>query len=340
MNNKKNIALVTGGFSRESEIAFKSSVEVEKNINNKKYNVFKIIIDRDRWYYKSSDNEEINVDKNDFSITLGNNRITFDCVFILIHGTPGEDGKLQGYLDMLSIPYTTCDHTTSAFTFNKSYCNKIVSSLGVNVAKSIHLIYDQRFAFEKILDEINLPCFVKPNNGGSSIGMSKVNEPEDLLKAIKKAFKEDNQVLIEQFIKGKELTCGMIKTRKGLTVFPITQIIPIKKEYFDFEAKYLGKSKEITPAEIDEKISLKIKSTASYLYNKLNCKGIVRFDFILEEDTNKLFFLEVNTVPGQTTESIVPQQIREMGFKTEEIYTELIETSIKENNVKNYKLHL
>jgi len=334
MIRKKNIALLTGGFSKESEIAFKSAEEVEKNIDRNKYNVFKIIIKSERWYYQSKDGKEIDVDKNDFSIKLGINKIKFDCVFILIHGTPGEDGKIQGYLDMLSLPYTTCNHTTSAFTFNKSYCNKIVSSLGVNVAKSLHLFKNQNFTVEKIVEEISLPCFVKPNNGGSSIGMSKVNKPENLMKAIKKAFKEDNQVLIEQFIKGKELTCGMIGTRKGLIVFPITQIVPINKEYFDFEAKYKGKSKEITPAPIDENFSIKIKSTASYLYNKLNCKGVVRFDFILEENTNKLFFLEVNTVPGQTTESIVPQQIREMGITTKEIYTELIETSIKNSSHK------
>jgi len=335
MNKKKNIALVTGGFSRESEIAFKSADEVDKNIDKKKYNVYKITINFGKWCYQSISGEEIDVDKNDFSIIIENNKITFDCVFILIHGTPGEDGRLQGYLDMLAIPYTTCDHTTSSFTFNKSFCNKIVSSLGINVAKSIHICDKQSFILDKLIKEINFPCFVKPNNGGSSIGMSKVNKPEYLMKAIRKAFKEDNQVLIEEYINGKELTCGMIRTRKGLIVFPITQIIPIKREYFDFKAKYKGKSKEITPAQIDESISIKIKSISSYLYNKLNCKGIVRFDFILENESNKLYFLEVNTVPGQTTESIVPQQIREMGLTIKEIYTELIETSIR-----NYKLRL
>jgi D-alanine-D-alanine ligase len=329
MLKKKNIALVTGGFSKESEIAFKSAVEVEKNIDNSRYNVFKIIISSNKWYYLDAQKNEIEINKNNFSIETSDGKITFDCVFILIHGTPGEDGKLQGYFDLLGIPYTTCDHTTSAFTFNKAYCNRIVKSLGINVSKSIHLIKNQDFSIERIIEEINFPCFVKPNNGGSSIGMSKVNKPDELSKAIKKAFKEDSQVLIEEYIKGKELTCGMINTGKGLLVFPITQIIPIDKEYFDYEAKYKGKSKEITPAEIDENISIKIKSTSSYLYNKLNCKGIVRFDYILEDNTNKLFFLEVNTVPGQTTESIVPQQIRAMGLTTKEIYTELIETSIK-----------
>jgi D-alanine-D-alanine ligase len=325
--SKKNIALLAGGNSGEAEISVKSASIIEQNIDETLFNTYKINLYQKDWYYTDSDGEVHPIDKNDFSLTVNGNKINFDCVFIAIHGTPGEDGMLQGYFDLLQIPYTTCDHTTSAITFNKSYCNKIVQAFGINTANSVHLFRHLPYNVENILSEISLPCFVKPNNGGSSIGMSKVNKAEELEIAIEKAFKEDHQVLIEEFIKGKELTCGMIKTNTSLIVFPITQIIS-ENEYFDYEAKYQGKSKEVTPAEVDETITNKVKSTAAYLYNKLNCKGIVRFDFIYTEESEELYFLEVNTVPGQSAESIVPQQARAMGMSVKELYTLLIEASI------------
>ncbi len=325
--NKKNIALLAGGNSGEAEISYKSAAIIENNIDKDLFKTYKISISQNNWHYTDNKGEKFQIDKNDFSLTLNNEKIKFDCVFIAIHGTPGEDGKLQGYFDLLQIPYTSCDLTTSAISFNKSYCNKIVQSFGINIANSVHLFRHLPFSTESILNEIQLPCFVKPNNGGSSIGMSKVNKAEELQAAVEKAFLEDDQVIIEEFINGKELSCGMIKTKESLLVFPVTQIIP-DNEYFDFEAKYLGKSKEITPAEINEDITNKVKSTAAYLYTKLNCKGIVRFDFIYNDEIDELFFLEVNTVPGQSAESIVPQQIRAMGLTIKEIYTQLIEASI------------
>ena len=326
--SKKNIALLAGGNSGEAEISYKSAIIIEQNIDESLYNVYKICLHKTDWHYVDAQGNQHQVDKNDFSLTLDGAKIKLHCAFIAIHGTPGEDGMLQGYFELLGIPYTTCDHTTSAITFNKSYCNKIVQVAGINIANSIHLFKNQPYSIQHILEEITLPCFVKPNNGGSSIGMSKVNHDKDLEAAIQKAFHEDNQVLIEEFIEGKELTCGMIKTNGNLLVFPITQIIP-ENEYFDYEAKYKGKSKEVTPAEVDETITIKVKSTAAYLYNKLNCKGIVRFDFILKNNTEELYFLEVNTVPGQSAESIVPQQIRAMGMTIKEVYTMLIEESVK-----------
>lgn len=325
--NKKNIALIAGGNSGEAEISFKSASIIEKNIDNKLYNTYKISLLQKDWHYTDSNGINYQIDKNDFSLTLNGIKIIFDCVFIAIHGTPGEDGMLQGYFELLNIPFTTCDHTTSAITFNKSYCNKIVNAYGINVANSYHLFSHIKYNTDKILEEISLPCFVKPNNGGSSIGMSKVNKADQLKNAIEKAFKEDHQVLIEEFIEGKELTCGMINTKNGLIVFPITQIIS-ENEYFDYEAKYKGKSKEITPAEVNETITNKVKSTAAFLYNKLNCRGIVRFDFIYKDETEELFFLEVNTVPGQSAESIVPQQAISMGMSIKELYTLLIESSL------------
>lgn len=325
--NKKNIALLAGGNSGEAEISYKSASIIEQNIDDTLFITYKISILQKDWHYTDKEGIAYQIDKNDFSLNINGNKIVFDCVFIAIHGTPGEDGMLQGYLDLLRIPYTTCDHTTSAITFNKSYCNKIVQSYGINTANSVHLFSHLPYNTGYILNDISLPCFVKPNNGGSSIGMSKVTRAEDLKDAIEKAFKEDHQVIIEEFIKGKELTCGMINTKTGLIVFPITQIIS-ENEYFDYEAKYQGKSKEVTPAEVDETLANKVKSTSAYLYNKLNCKGIVRFDYIYKEETEELFFLEVNTVPGQSAESIVPQQARAMGMSIKKLYTLLIEASI------------
>jgi D-alanine-D-alanine ligase len=326
--SKKNIALLAGGNSGEAEISFKSAIIIEQNIDKTLYNVFKINLYKTDWHFVDEKGEKHQIDKNDFSLTLNNKKINFHCAFIAIHGTPGEDGRLQGYFDLLDIPYTTCDHTTSSITFNKSYCNKIVAAAGINVSNSVHLFKPQAYTVQHILEQISLPCFVKPNNGGSSIGMSKVNHKNELEAAIQKAFHEDDQVLIEEFIEGKELTCGLIKANDNLLVFPLTQIIT-ENEYFDYEAKYKGKSKEVTPAEVDEAVTIKVKSTAAYLYNKLNCKGVVRFDFILKDKTNDLYFLEVNTVPGQSAESIVPQQIRAMGMTIMEVYTMLIEESLK-----------
>ncbi len=327
---KKNIALVAGGNSGEKVISIKSASIVEQNIDANIYNVYKIIISGNDWYYLHNKTKRIYVDKNDFSITINKEKIHFDCAFIIIHGTPGEDGKLQGYFELLNIPYTTCDHTTSAITFNKAYCNKIVKTTGINVSKSVHLFQHTTNAAEQVKNELKLPVFVKPNNGGSSIGMSKVKRWSGLETAIKKAFKEDTQVLVEEFVKGREISCGMLKTKDGLIVFPLTEI-KSEREYFDYKAKYKGASKEITPAEVDEEIAIKVKATASFLYNKLNCRGIVRFDFIMQDLTNELFFLEVNTVPGQSAESIVPQQVRAMGMTTMELYGLLIETTLHRN---------
>ena len=324
---KKNIALVAGGNSGEKVISIKSASIVEQNIDADKYNIYKIILSGNDWYYQYNKTKRAYIDKNDFSLTINKEKIKFDCVFIIIHGTPGEDGKLQGYFDLLNIPYTTCDHTTSAITFNKSYCNRIVKTLGINVSNSVHLFKHATNCVDAVKNELKLPVFVKPNNGGSSIGMSKVKRWTGLDSALAKAFNEDDQVIVEEFIKGRELSCGMIKGKDGLIVFPLTEI-KSEREYFDYKAKYKGASKEITPADVDEDISIKVKATASYLYNKLNCRGIVRFDFILQDDTNELYFLEVNTVPGQSAESIVPQQARAMGMTTKELYSLLIETTL------------
>lgn len=322
----KNIALIAGGYSGENVVSIRSASVVEQHLDPNLFNVYKIIIRPDSWFYTTPDGKEIKVDKNDFSLQIGAQHILFDAAFIIVHGTPGEDGKLQGYFDMLKIPYNTCDAIISAITFNKGFCNKIVRNLRIiNVADSIHLFKGQPYEPSEIALRIGFPCFVKPNCGGSSIGISKVKTKEELKSAIDKAFNEDTQVLIESYVKGREFSCGIFRSRGQKIVFPVTEIIS-KKDFFDYEAKYTtGLSEEVTPAQIDEKQSSYIQRMASKLYDGLNCSGIVRFDFIFEEETRTLYFLEVNTVPGQSENSIVPQQVKAMGWTIRELYTRTLE---------------
>jgi D-alanine-D-alanine ligase len=321
----KNIALIAGGYSGENVVSIRSAAVVEQHLNPALFNVFKIIITSESWTHTTPNGNEISVDKNDFSLTIDDEKVRFDAAFIIVHGTPGEDGKLQGYLDMLKIPYNTCDAITSALTFNKGFCNKVVKNLDiVNVADSVHIFKNTPYNVSEVAEKLGFPCFVKPNCGGSSIGMSKVKILDELKPAIDKAFEEDTQVLVEKFVKGREFSCGMFRSKGEKIIFPITEIIS-KKEFFDFEAKYTtGMTDEITPAQVDEKISKLMQNTASRLYDELNCAGIVRFDFILEDDTNALYFLEVNTVPGQSENSIIPQQARAMGMTIQELYTQVL----------------
>ena len=322
---KPKIAFVTGGFSGEAEISYKSAITFEKNIDKEKFDLYRIDITRSGWFYESSNGDKINVDKNDFSIFEGDTKIKFDAVLIGIHGTPGEDGKLQGYFDLLHIPYTSCDCATSAITFNKRYTIAIAATSGIKVSNSILLFKNSLQNPEELVKGLRFPVFVKPNNGGSSIGMSRVNLPnEELGRAIEKAFKEDEQVLVEEFIEGRELTIGVFKSKGEIIALPITEIVS-KNEFFDYEAKYLGASNEITPAQVDVEIAEKIKSAAIKAYRIFNCKGIVRIDFIYNEKEKQPYMLEINTVPGQSEASIVPQQLIIMGWSLQEFYTALIE---------------
>ncbi len=320
---KKKIALVTGGYSGEAVISYKSATTIQQNIDPTRWECYKIDIHPSGWFYMNGE-ERIEVDKNDFSILVDGKKINFDAVLIGLHGTPGEDGKLQGYFDCLKLPYTGCDAASSALTFNKRYTVAVASFAGITVARSLHLFKDIPLTTAQILKELKLPVFVKPNNGGSSIGMSKVNIEEDLSIALTKAFKEDDQVLVEEYIKGREFTIGVFKSKGSIIALPITEIIP-KKEYFDFEAKYEGASDEITPAVVEESIAEKIRQEASKAYAIFNCKGIVRIDFIYNEQDGKPYLLEINTVPGQTSASLVPQQVLAMGLTLQEFYTMMIE---------------
>jgi D-alanine-D-alanine ligase len=333
---KKNIALLAGGYSGEYVISIQTAETIEKNLDSEQYRVYKIIITRDGWWHTAPNGKKIAVDKNDFTLTISGQKITFDVVFIAIHGTPGEDGRIQGYLDMLQIPYTSCNAIVSALTFNKSYCNKVVKALNVvDIANSVHLIKGEPYSVGNILDQLKMPVFVKPNESGSSLGVSKVKSVETLLPAIEKAFKEDNQVLIEEFIEGRELTIGIYRINGYLYALPATEI-ESKNEFFDYEAKYTpGVTKEITPAPISNAIREQLENKACYIYRHLNCSGIVRMDFILQNKTNKLYFLEVNTMPGQSENSIVPQQVRAANLTLRNFYGDIIEDCLRLHNTVN-----
>lgn len=329
---KKNIALLAGGYSGEYVISIQTAHTIEKNLPTDIYNIYKIIVTKDGWWYESGDGKKVGIDKNDFSLTVGGSKVLFDAVFIAIHGTPGEDGRIQGYLDMLQIPYTTCDSIVSALTFNKSYCNKIVKDANVvGISNSVLIFKDQPYSVGSILEQLKLPLFVKPNESGSSLGVSKVMTVQELLPAIEKAFKEDKQVLIEEFIEGRELTIGVYNLGGKLQALPATEIVS-KNDFFDYEAKYTpGITNEITPAPLDESIAEQLENKAMYLYRYLNCRGVVRMDFIMQKKTNKLYFLEVNTMPGQSENSIVPQQLRHAGIDLKDFYSAMLEDTLKRN---------
>jgi len=317
-----NIAIIAGGDSGEYGISMKSGKQVELNMDLDRFRPFLIEVKGAKWNY-TLEKKSFPVDKNDFSLTIGKRKIKFDGVFNAIHGTPGEDGKMQGYFDMLGIPYTSCGLTTSAVAFNKSFCKEVVSGYGADVARSLHLYKGEKGAEAAVSGSLSLPVFVKPNNGGSSVGMSKVNHKKDLRAALEKAFMEDDEILVEEFIKGRELTCGVIRTGRKVIAFPVTEIIS-KKEFFDFEAKYQpGMADEVVPADIPAKVADKCRELSVHLFGKLNCKGIVRFDYIF--DGRKFYFLEVNTVPGITAASIVPKMAKAYGWTYTDLITKLLE---------------
>jgi D-alanine-D-alanine ligase len=316
-----NVAIVAGGDSGEYGISMKSGKQVEMNMDLGRFHPYLVEVKGKKWNYLVG-SKRFPIDKNDFSLTIGNRKVHFDIVFNAIHGTPGENGKLQGYFDMLGIPYTSSDVTTSALTFNKQYCKDVVASCGIPVARSMHIFKNGSDPVPEILAKLTFPLFVKPNNGGSSVGMSKVNLKQELKPALQLAFQEDNEVLVEEFVKGRELTCGVLRSEGAVVVLPVTEIIP-RNEYFDYEAKYKkGMSDEVVPAEISDATSKQCREISTLLYGKLNCKGIVRFDYIFTG--KKFYFLEVNTVPGMTAASIVPKMAKAHGWTFTELLTRLL----------------
>ena len=317
------IALLAGGNSGEFDISLKTAANIQTELDVKQFETYLIIVKKNRWVYTDSNGEYFEINKDDFSLTINGKQITFEVAFIAIHGDPGENGKMQAYLEMLQIPYTGCDSFCSALTFNKFFCNIAVSKCGVPISPSLHFFKYDEIDYDTVINQCGLPCFVKPCNSGSSVGISKAHNLEELKAGIALAFKEDNQVMIEHFIPGRELTCGVAMWQGKVTALAVTEI-KSKKEFYDFEAKYTpGFLDLVTPAEIPPMIEKKIKEYAETIYKKLGCKGVVRIDFILNPQ-NEAIFLEINTIPGQTAMSIIPRQLTHNNIPISALYSKLI----------------
>ena len=318
----KTIAIVAGGDSSEYEISVKSATEVSKALSLR-YLTYIILIRGTNWYWEDQKGRYHNIDKNDFTLKTDEYKIRFDGVFIAIHGTPGENGLLQGYFDMMKIPYTSCSAFSSALTFNKQATKLYLKEYDIMMAEAFIIRKGETTDPGQIIKKTGFPCFVKPNDSGSSFGVTKVKNRDELVPAIEKAFKESSEVMIEAFMPGREVACGVVKTKNKKLVLPVTEIIS-KNEFFDYEAKYTpGRSEEVTPANIPEAITEDIQGLSSLIADLLGCKGIVRVDFILVSDIP--WFLEINKVPGMTPESLVPQQAKAAGINLEELYSIVVE---------------
>ena len=323
---KKNIAIVAGGYSSEVVVSLKSAEGIYSFIDKDKYNLYIAILKKEDWVVRLSDGTETPINKNDFSFCENQEVKKFDFAYITIHGTPGEDGRLQGYFDMIGIPYSSCSALVSALTFNKYVCNHYLSAFGVKIARSIRLMSGQTIEADEAVNQLGLPIFVKPNDGGSSFGVTKVKEKEALQAAVDKAFAEGREVVLESFIKGAEVTCGCYKIKGKEVVFPITEVVT-SNEFFDYDAKYNGQVEEITPARLSEDLTLKIQRETSRIYDILGAKGLIRVDYIIPEDGEPML-LEINTTPGMTATSFIPQQVRAAGLNITDVMTDIIEDSL------------
>ena len=322
----KNVAIIMGGYSSEYKISLTSGNVVFNNINRSKFNPYRIHIFKEKWVYVDENDTEFPIDKNDFSVTVNGSKINFDVVFNAIHGTPGEDGLMQAYFELLNIPQTSCDYYQAALTFNKRDMLSVLKPYGIKTAESYYLNLGDEINVDTILAKVGLPCFVKPNKSGSSFGISKVKTAGEFLLAIENAYKEDDEIIIESFLDGTEVSVGVINYKGTVTVLPITEIVS-ENDFFDYEAKYLGKSKEITPARISDELKAKIETVAKRAYEVLKMKGFSRSEFIIVN--NEPHMLEMNTIPGLTTESILPQQAREAGISLPELFENAIELALK-----------
>ena len=328
MENKKNIAIVCGGYSSEFEVSLRSAAGIKSFIDAEKFNTTIVVITKTEWYAQPSETEKFAIDKNDFSYTDGEGvRHTFDFAYITIHGTPGENGILQGYFELIGLKYSCCGPLAASLSFNKFACNRYLQAFGAKIAKSVLLRTGDSVNPAEIEEKLGLPMFIKSNVGGSSFGVTKVKETAQILPAIKRAFEEGDEVIIESFLKGTEITCGMYKTKNKTVVFPITEVIS-SNEFFDYNAKYNGQVKEITPARISPELTKEVKEQTAKYYNILGCKGIVRIDYIITED-GVPHVLEANTTPGMTETSFVPQQVRAAGLDIKDVMTDIIENELK-----------
>jgi D-alanine-D-alanine ligase len=322
---KKNIAIIMGGYSSEADISFKSGEVVYQHISKEEYNTYKVHILKNKWVLVDDNNQEHPINKHDFSATINQKKINFDCVFNAIHGHPGEDGTILAYFKLLGIKHTSAPFYQMALTFNKRDCLSVVKKYGVKTAISVYLNKGEVINVAEIIKTVGLPCFVKPNNAGSSFGISKVKSKEELIPAIEKAFKEDTELLIEEFLDGPEITIGVINYQGEIKVLPMTEIVT-SNDFFDYEAKYLGKSEEITPARIPDETHEKLEILAKKIYQILNISGISRSEYILVN--NEPYFLELNTVPGLTTESLIPQQAEAAGISLQNLFHNAIEMAL------------
>ena len=319
------VAIFTGGDSSEYVISMKSAKKVHKWLEAAGHTCYPVEVRGSEWTVHV-DTEKVPLDKNSFGFKHKGRKVSFDYVWNTIHGTPGEDGKLQGFFDMLGIPYSSSNHQSSALTFNKYNCKSFLKQHQVLTPEASlvrkHMVTD----LEDVAEKVGFPCFVKPNSGGSSFGTTKVVRMEELQPALEEALKEDEEAIVERYIKGTEVTCGLMRNRDEFTVFPITEIIP-KNEFFDYEAKYMrGKAEEITPANISDDLTRQCEALAQAVYNLTDCSGIIRVDFIIKG--NQVYFLELNSIPGMSRESIIPKQVDSMGMKMEDVLQQIIEESI------------
>ncbi len=322
---KKNIAIIMGGYSSEVDISLKSGMVAYTHLNKELYTPYRVHILKDKWVVLDTNNNEYSVNKHDFSTQIHGKHITFDCVFNAIHGNPGENGKILAYFELLGIKHTSAPSYQMALTFNKRDTLSVVKAYGVKVATSIYFDKDDTYTNDEIINKVGLPCFVKPNNAGSSFGISKVSKKEDMQAAIKKAFAEDNELLIESFLNGTEVSIGLIEYKGKIKVLPATEIVSFT-EFFDHEAKYHGKSEEITPARISEKQLENLEKVAKQVYKILNMSGFSRSEFIFIGDDP--YFLEINTVPGLTDGSLLPQQVAKTGISLEDLFGNAVESSL------------
>lgn len=314
-----------GGYSSEYKISLTSGNVVFNNLDSAQYQGYRIHILKEKWVYVDTDDTEFPIDKNDFSVTIAGEKIIFDAVFNAIHGTPGEDGLMQAYFELLHIPQTSCNYYQAALTFNKRDLLSVLKPYGIKSATSYYLNLGDEINQDAILATVGLPCFVKPNKSGSSFGISKVKTQDELLYAIANAYKEDNEIIIESFLDGTEVSVGVINYQGEIIVLPITEIVS-ENDFFDYEAKYLGKSQEITPARISEELAEKVRNVAKKVYTILKMDGFSRSEFILVND--EPYMLEMNTIPGLTTESLIPQQAKEAGISLQDLFTNAIELAL------------
>ncbi len=323
---KPIIAIVAGGDSSEWQVSLRSAAGINSFIDSEKYTKYLVTIVGKTWQVELEDGRKLPIDKNDFSFMLDGEKITFNFAYITIHGTPGENGILQGYFRLLGIPFSCCDVMAASLTFDKFPCNQYLKSFGVNVAKSVWLHRGDAVDVEGIVAEIGLPCFIKPCDGGSSFGVTKVKSASEVLPAIEKAFAEGDEVMVEALMTGTEVTCGMYRTREKEVVFPITEVVTAN-EFFDYNAKYNGQVEEITPARIPDEWTENIQNQTRKIYSALNAKGIIRVDYIIEP-SGKINLLEVNTTPGMTATSFIPQQVRAAGLDIKDVMNDIIENEI------------